>query len=444
MVQAHGPGTLTEKLPVPSPWNLSPWSGLGGNLAEIRNAWYEDVAVLAFPTPKGDRRIDDLEGKAFFLRGPYSSMAGIKPFLPMPASYPVLPSEEVIDPAKVIDLTSRLRPDGSLDWEVPAGDWTVMRFASRSTGQTTRPAPAPGYGFETDKFRKKPTENHHNAFTAHLLNKTGSGKDNAGWTRLHLDSWEVGAQNWTQGLRQEFQRRRGYDPQPYFPAYQGMIVGSLEKTERFLWDLRKTAQELTLENHAEYYKDLSHQAGLQFSIEPYDMNFAGDLDLGAVADIPQCEFWAAGDGFDTVYSCIEATSIAHTMGRPLVAAEAFTTGGDAGIKHYPGMMKNQTDWAFAIGIPIIFHTFRISPGPDCNRHGDGVPRRPWHRTNIWPCLGISPLYHRCSHLLIRVQCGESVSDAGRHPVFVPPAGIEGTDRCATKWHRFDGVHPLSS
>jgi len=450
-VQAHGPSALTEKLPVPAPWNLSPWSGLGGNLAQIRNAWYEDVAVLAFPTPKGDRRIDDLEGKVFFLRGPYSSMAGIKPFLSMPASYPALPTEEVIDPAKVIDLTNRLRPDGSLDWEVPAGDWTIMRFASRSTGQTTRPAPAPGYGFETDKFRKKPTENHHNAFTAHLLNKTGSGKDNAGWTRLHLDSWEVGAQNWTQGFRQEFQRRRSYDPQPYFPAYQGMIVGSLEKTERFLWDLRKTAQELTLENHAEYYKELSHQAGLQFSIEPYDMNFAGDLDLGAVADIPQCEFWTAGDGFDTVYSCIEATSIAHTMGRPLVAAEAFTTGGDAGIKHYPGMMKNQTDWAFAIGINrIIFHTFQHQPlGPEYKPGmAMGVHGVHWHRNQtFWPMVSEYHRYiSRCSHLLSQ---GIVVADIlyltpeGAPHVFVPPASaIEGTGPLRDqKGYRFDGVSP---
>jgi len=30
----------------------------------------------------------------------------------------------------------------------------------------------------------------------------------------HIDSWEVGAQNWTGQFREEFRRRRGYDLLP--------------------------------------------------------------------------------------------------------------------------------------------------------------------------------------------------------------------------------------
>ena len=37
-----------------------------------------------------------------------------------------------------------------------------------------------------------------------------------------------------------------------------------------------------------------------------------------------CEFWSKGYGFESAFSCIEAASIAHTTGRPIVAAEAFT------------------------------------------------------------------------------------------------------------------------
>ena len=64
--------------------------------------------------------------------------------------------------------------------------------------------------------------------------------------------------------------------------------------------------------------------GFGLSIEPYDMNPAGDMTLGGVADVPMCEFWSQGYGFESVFSCIEAASIAHTNGRPIVAAEAFT------------------------------------------------------------------------------------------------------------------------
>jgi hypothetical protein len=450
-VQVRGPKPFTDTLPVPDPWAPSPWSGLSGSLADIRNAWYKDVAVLAFPTPDGNRRIDDLQGKAFYLRGPYSSDPGVKLFFPMPAEYPATAAHEAIDPAAVIDLTDRMRPDGSVDWTVPEGEWTVVRFAARSTGQTTRPAPTPGYGFETDKFTKEAVKRHFDAFTGKLLDKLGPRKEGVGWTRLHLDSWEVGAQNWTTGFRAEFQRRRGYDPLPFFPAYQGMLVGSLEKTERFLWDIRKTCQELTLENHAEYYKALSRQVGMEFSIEPYDMNYAGDLDLGAVADVPHCEFWAAGEGFDTVYSCIEAVSAAHVMGRPHVAAEAFTSNPGAGFKLYPGAMKNQTDWAFAMGINgIVFHTFQHQPlGPE---HRPGMAMGPygvhWHRNQtFWPMVSEYHRYiSRSSHLL---RQGTAVADIlylapeGAPHIFLPPASaIEGSGPLRDKkGYRFDGVAP---
>ena len=100
----------------------------------------------------------------------------------------------------MIDLTNRLKSDGILDWEMPAGDWTIMRFVSRNNGANTRPAPQPGYGFESDKFSKKAFGDHFDNYIGKLLKKVGRRKTNAGWTMLHMDSWEMGAQNWTQNL----------------------------------------------------------------------------------------------------------------------------------------------------------------------------------------------------------------------------------------------------
>ena len=67
-------------------------------------------------------------------------------------------------------------------------------------------------------------------------------------------------------------------------------------SERFLWDLRQTAQELVIENHALRLKELGHRHGLGLSIEPYDMNPCADLTLGGAADVPMCEFWAGATG----------------------------------------------------------------------------------------------------------------------------------------------------
>ena len=79
----------------------------------------------------------------------------------------------------------------------------------------------------------------------------------------------------------------------------GRIVDSREVSERFLWDLRRTAQELVIEQHAEHLKELGRRHGFGLSIEPYDMNPVGDLTLGAVADVPMGEFWSQGFVFQS-------------------------------------------------------------------------------------------------------------------------------------------------
>ena len=118
--------------------------------------------------------------------------------------------------------------------------------------------------------------NHLKNFSDLLLEKTSPRKEGAGWTGFHIDSWESGAQNWTEGIIEEFKKRRDYDPEPFLLAYTGRAIESVEITERFLWDLRQTCKELILENHVEYAKKYAHKNGLQLTIEPYDMNPAGD------------------------------------------------------------------------------------------------------------------------------------------------------------------------
>jgi hypothetical protein len=222
----------------------------------------------------------------------------------------------------------------------------------------------------------------------------------------------MGAQNWTPRFREEFKKRRGYDPLPYYPVYAGNVVGSVEVSERFLWDLRQTAQELVLENHAEHVKVYGKRNGLQLSIEPYDMNPTADLELGSVADLPMAEFWSRGLGFNSSFSCIEATSIGHVNGKSLIAAEAFTAQDNEGWKQYPGAMKNQGDWAFATGINrFVYHTFQnqfladsLRPGATMGPYGVH-----WDRNQTWwPMVGAYHNYiSRCQYVL---QQGRTVAD----------------------------------
>ena len=440
-VDAKGPGTFDDILPVPEQRSTT-WH-------TMRSPFYEDVVVYAFP--KCDPVMSDINEKALYERDPYTSKPGVKPFLPAPVS-PAQPDESsTMDPDKIIDLTDRLSSDGRLNWEVPPGDWTILRMGRRSTGASTRPAPAPGVGFDHDKFDKAALEDHFKNYYGKLLEKVGPRAEQHGWTTVHLDSWEMGAQNWTPAFRTEFTKRRGYDPQPYFPAFSGRAITSVEVTERFLWDVRLTAQELVLENYAGHLKALGRKHGFEISIEPYDMNPTADLDLGAVADVPMCEFWSVGFGFDSSFSCIEAASVAHTMGRPIVSAEAFTAGGNEKWQQYPWSMKSQGDWAFAMGVNrIVYHTFAHKPLGDAYRPGMtmGPYGVHWDRGQTWWPLvkGYHEYVTRCSHLL---RQGVTVSDilyltpeGAPHVFRAPVSTLNGSGPLADKkGYGFDGCSP---
>ncbi|NMB49719.1 MAG: glycosyl hydrolase, partial [Bacteroidales bacterium] len=454
LVEVNGENNEIIKLPIPDP--CPPFFGESNLTPELKEKWkayYQDVAVLAFPTLKGNAKIEDIDEKALYVRAPYTSMPGVKPFLPEPFFEKEITSSCAIDQNKIINVTSYLKSDGTLEWSVPEGNWTIIRFGMRNNGAVTRPAPYPGIGFECDKFDTTAFKNHFDAFIGKLFSVSNfkRASKEGGLFRLHMDSWEMGAQNWSDNFREEFKNRKGYDLLSFLPVYAGQIVGSEEISERFLWDMRVTAQELILENHAEYIKKLGQQYGLGLSIEPYDMTPCADLDLGAVADVPSCEFWLKGYGFNSSFSCIEATSIAHVKGKPIVAAEAFTADSREGYAAYPGFLKNQGDWAFAAGInQFIYHTFvhkalgeHLRPGMTMGPYGVH-----WDRGQTWwPMVSDYHKYiSRCSFVL---QQGQTVADIlyltpeGAPHVFRPPhSAMEGNDTIPDrKEYNFDGCSP---
>jgi hypothetical protein len=415
---------------------------------KAKNDFYEDVAVLAFPTPKEKEVIRDIDEKALYVRAPYSSQPNVRPFIPSPADYPPPHAGAVISTSQIVDLSQSLTPDGRITWDVPSGDWTILRFGRTSTGANTRPAPVPGLGIECDKLDTAALNAHFDAFIGTLLRDIGSRKKKtgAGLTMLHIDSWEMGAQNWTPAFREEFCRRRGYDLLKYLPAVTGSIVESPEISERFLWDLRQTVNELILQNHAEHLKQLGRRHSLRLSIEPYDMTPCADMSLGAIADVPMCEFWLYG--FNTSYSVIEGTSIAHTGGRAVVAAEAFTSTDAEHWQAYPGSMKALGDWAFCAGVNrFVFHRYQHQPWPDLR---PGMTMGPygvhWERTQTW--WEMASAYHtyltRCQFML---RQGLPVADVcflvaeGAPHVFRPPASAMRGDPPDRLGYNFDGCAP---
>lgn len=416
----------------------------------MKDPYYEDVVTYAVPNTAVPV-IEDINEKALYERDPYSSKPNVKPYLPALSSYKEPKNSKVLVQSEIIDITAFLQENGRLIWDAPNGKWSIIRMGKRVTGASTRPSPEPVIGLESNKMDTTAFRNHLKNYTDILLEKTAPRKEGVGWTGFHIDSWESGAQNWTEGITDEFKKRRGYDPEPYLLAYTGRAIESLEITERFLWDLRQTCKELVLENHAEFGKDYAHKNGLELTIEPYDMNPAGDLDLGAIADVIMAEFWSNGFGFETSYAVLQATSISHIKGHPVVAAEVFTSNNNQAWQLYPWTMKSQSDWALAHGINrFVYHTFAHKPLGD--EHRPGMTMGPygvhWDRGQTW--WPMADAYHqyisRSSHMM---QQGQGVADIlyltpeGAPMIFTPPAdALEANEMIPDKkGYGFDGCSP---
>ncbi len=396
-VRVQGPRRFDEVLPQP----------------ETRVGFYRDIAVLAFPTPKGDLRIQNIRGKAA-----YDRQDGIQP-----AGEPTAPAGSVVPQDGVLNLTALMEPSGRLTWDVPAGDWTILRIGYTPTGKDNHPATPEGRGLEVDKLSKEALEAFWNdGMMATVLRDVGAlaGKT---LNNALVDSYEVGSQNWTPRFREEFRRRRGYDLLPYLPVFAGYVVGSPEISERFLWDVRSTVSELFVENYYGHFARLCKQHGLLFSTEPYGNGTFDDLAAGGRADIPMGEFWIGGGAHET---CKLAASAAHIYGRTIVGAESFTATPEMGRwQEDPFALKALGDHIFCLGVNrYIFHRYAHQPWMNVK---PGMTMGPWgfhfERTNTWWEQGRAWLRYiaRCQYLL---QQGRFVADVcfyvGEHqPVSAP-------------------------
>lgn len=275
---------------------------------------------------------------------------------------PPAPADASIPSAGVIDLTSKMNADGTLDWEVPPGRWTLMRFGYSLTGAKNRPAVPAGLGYEVDKLSRKHLEEYLRGYTDPLARALG-GLYGKSLRYVLLDSWEAGMQNWTEEMLVEFRRRRGYDPVPYLPALAGRVVGSAEVSDRFLWDFRRTLADMFAENHYGAATEFLHRQGIKTYSEAAGVSLEIPEDTllnKKQVDIPVGEFWMRDLHPPAMYhvDVRGAASAAHVYGKSIVAAESFTGGG----YESPYALKRTADYWFAQGINrIIFHTSAHQP-----------------------------------------------------------------------------------
>ncbi len=140
---------------------------------------------------------------------------------------PQVAAESAIQPADVVDLTSRMDGNGVLQWEVPPGKWTVLRMGYSLVGSRNRAGTAPGMGLEVDKLNARHVESYFHSYIDPIERALGPLLGRS-LRYMMMDSWEAGMQNWTDDMIAQFRERRGYDPRPYLPVLAGRVVDSAD------------------------------------------------------------------------------------------------------------------------------------------------------------------------------------------------------------------------
>ena len=295
---------------------------------------------------------------------------------------PEVSSTATIDPSKIIDLTSKLDKEGNINWQVPDGNWTILRTGYSLTGAKNRPAMLTGLGYEVDKLNKTHVLDYMQKYIEPLKNELGSLFGER-LKYILLDSWEAGMQNWTENMPEQFLERRGYDMIPYLPVLSGKIVGNSEISDRFLWDFRRTLGDMFAENFYGTVTEFLHKNGIKTYSEAagVSLEIMEDALLNKKnVDIPMGEFWVRDLHPSSMYhvDVRGAASASHAYGKGIVAAESFTGGGFES----PFKLKQIGDYWFTQGVNrIIFHTSTHQPLD--TKPGNAMVGTHIHRNITW-------------------------------------------------------------
>jgi len=326
-VEVTGPKAITIDLPFPKFPEGCPMKD------KVTPVFYKDVSVLAIPANE-EKTIDDV--------------------------------------SRVISLTSFFK-DGKLVWEVPAGNWTILRFVCSNNGQQLIVPSPNSNGLFIDFFDPQATIRHLKYFMDRL-GVTPENSAEAGLSYFEFDSMELSEGTpWTDSFPAIFKERQGYEIEKYLPVLAGWDIKN--STERFRYDFKQTVSDQLIYSH--------YQTGTEF-LKKYNAQLVSESGgpgppvwdtcpvdalkaLGNVS-VPRGEFWIK---HRNMFLIKEVSSASHIYGKKIVDAESFTTW--RRWKDSPYDLKKVVDRAFCEGLNnITFHTF-ASTNPE-----DGLPGRTYH------------------------------------------------------------------
>jgi len=211
-----------------------------------------------------------------------------------------------------LELTDRVREDGVLDLTAPAGQWRLWVVSRIAPIQTVK-RPAPGNaGYALDPFSASAISEYVKRFSDAFVGFPAPMPN----AQFH-ESFEYFGADWTPGLFDAFQQKRGYDLRSQLPAFAGS--GPDDVVKRVRCGYRETMSDL----HLDYLNTWSDWAHAQGSLSRNQAHGSPGnlLDHYAAADIPEMEDYKQDR---SILVMKFASAAAHTTGKPLVSSETGT------------------------------------------------------------------------------------------------------------------------
>ena len=394
---------------------------------------YSDTAIVAIPdNASQNNRITGDRAEVLAAKTNHKDLSNFAKATdvmnPVKQSWNNLANDKPIPTALVIDLTDKVK-DGYLDWEVPAGNWKIIRTGHRMTGSRLMIAQPEADGLSVDWFDREGVDIQFQHLGKMFIEEAAKVGNKPKY--FCDDSFEDGFPNWTAKIIAHFKNYRGYDPTPYLPALSGYLIGSAEISDRFLHDYRKTLGDCMADEHYKHFADLCHQQDMLVQNESAGPSRSGTICLDGLknlgrSDFPMGEFWLGPNHQDESTLTDDKTygvsrldygqnkvtkmvaSASHIYGKATASAEAFTT-----MRHwadYPGSLKQSLDRAFCEGINrIAIHTStatRPKDGKPGYEYGAGTHFNP--NVTWWEKSG--PFFDYIARSQYLLRSGKFVAD----------------------------------
>jgi len=268
-------------------------------VSALTNGFYRPIATLAYPlrhgallpgaAGSGRAAIEDLQFKTASKETGFS----MQPSSQVLRNASSVPGEEDAGVNEVVDVSSHVSADGVLRWTFSSGAWEVLRIGYTDSPMRLSDSTGARLGLALDAMSPQAFDDYWRQAISPLLD-AAKPYIGASLRFLVTDSWEAGGTNWTADFREQFLRRRGYDPVSYLPIVAGRILTSRDRSNRFLFDLRRTVADLIAINYYDRFAEHAKKRGLGTHPESGGPHGApiDALENFRNSSYPQTEFWA--------------------------------------------------------------------------------------------------------------------------------------------------------